>query len=68
MTTVRTADNKTVAKGARVFNYYDGKWGVVGRIDTDGWFDHTDDSGKVTSLNGERVCSVIPKGNPFYGE
>jgi hypothetical protein len=68
VSTVRTADNETVSTGDRVFNYYDGKWGTIGRIETDGWFDHIADDGRSTSLNGERVCVTIPRGNPFYGK
>lgn len=67
MKTVVTADGKVVAKGARVFNYYDGQWGTVGTIDYEGWFDHIPDHGsRGAILNGERVCVDIPPGNPFY--
>jgi len=31
--TIRTADGFDVHEGDRVFNYYDGKWGVIERID-----------------------------------
>ena len=27
--TVMTADGKAVAKGTRVFNFHDGKWGLI---------------------------------------
>lgn len=30
-----TADNKEVGLGDRVFNYYDGRWGVITKIDPD---------------------------------
>ena len=69
MSTVITADNKTVRIGDRVFNYYDGKWGtIVGPISNDGWFDHKADDGKFTSLNGERICQTIPKASHWYAE
>ena len=30
---ITTADGAEVTEGDRVYNYYDGKWGVIGRID-----------------------------------
>ncbi len=49
-----TEDNRTpIVEGMRVFNYYDGEWGIVTDIREDGWF-------KVngTSLNGARVSTT----------
>lgn len=66
MDKVRTADGKTVREGERVFDYYNGAWGTVGTVEDDGWFTFTSEAGRKTSLNGERVCVVIPRGNPFY--
>jgi hypothetical protein len=64
---ITTADGRTVGEGARVFDYYGGAWGTVGRIESDGWFTHTlDDGARGGYLNGERVCKRIPPGNPFY--
>jgi hypothetical protein len=64
---VKTADGRLVTEGDRVFNYYDGEWGTVGRVGSDGWFDHIREDGtRGALLNGERVCVVIPPGNPFY--
>lgn len=65
---ITTADGVTVSEGARVFDFYDGHWGVIRRIGSDGWFDHVredTDPGRGF-LNGERVCHRIPPGNPFY--
>jgi hypothetical protein len=31
---VTTADNALVGVGDRVFNYYDGRWGVITKIDS----------------------------------
>ena len=65
---IRTADNRLVGVGDRVFNYYDGHWGVIAtEPDNDGWFDVVDHlSGRRMYLNGERICVVIPPGNPFF--
>jgi ribosomal protein L37E len=75
---VRTADGKMVGPGARVFDYYGGHWGTIGNVDSDEsshpvergpdkrWFDHHRDDGGKGYLNGERVCTRIPAGNPFY--
>ena len=30
---ITTADGVEVTEGDRVYNYYDGEWGVIGRID-----------------------------------
>lgn len=56
---VRTADAKFVGEGDRVFNYYDGKWGVirVGSLASDGWFDLDQDDGSSALLNGERIST-----------
>lgn len=58
-----TEDDRTpIAEGDRLFNYYDGKWGVVGDIDSrDGWFDFHHDDGTTTTLNGVRVSTKEPK-------
>lgn len=57
-----TEDNRTpIVEGMRLFNYYDAKWGVVGRIDrSDGWFDFIHDDGSRALLNGVRVSTVEP--------
>jgi hypothetical protein len=57
-----TEDNHTpIVEGMRLFNYYDGKWGTVGRIyGDDGWFTFTHDDGTSTQLNGVRVSTVEP--------
>ena len=65
---IRSADGAELKEGDRVFNYYDGWWGTVGWIDPAGWFTLTDDvSAHSAVLNGERVCKVIPRDNPYYG-
>lgn len=64
--TIVTADGTEVTEGARVFDFYDGHWGTVGTIDSEGWFDHYREDGGRGYLNGERVCVRIPSGNPFY--
>jgi hypothetical protein len=67
MDTIRTADNKIATSGDRVFDYYDGHWGTIGQIiSADGWFDHHREDGGRGYLDGNRVCAVIPPGNPFY--
>jgi phospholipase/lecithinase/hemolysin len=64
-----TADGVTKTEGDRVFDYYDGAWGTISRIDSAGWFDLILDNGKRGGfLNGERVCHRIPRSNPFYSE
>lgn len=61
-----TSDGVTVFEGDRVFDYYVGRWGVVGKIGVDGWFDHHRDDGSNGFLNGERVAVEVPETNPFY--
>jgi hypothetical protein len=76
-----TEDGKEVGLGDRVFNYYDGVWGTITKIDElpqpnlrkdqnsgtpiedwdDYWFTHTDDEGRRTSLNGQRISTYDPK-------
>lgn len=57
-----TEDNRTpIVEGMRLFDYYGLKWGVVGVIDSDGWFDFTHDDGTRTTLNGVRVSTVEPR-------
>ena len=63
--TIRTEDGVTLQEGDRCFDYYNGRWGVIERIDSDGWFTHRSDA-RTTSLNGERVCVRLPRSNPFY--
>lgn len=64
---IRTADGQTVEPGDRVFDYYDGHWGVVGDdVDEEGWFTHHRDNGGRGLLNGERVAVVLPRTNPLY--
>lgn len=65
-TAIRTADGKEVGPGDRVFDYYDGHWGAVGEPDEQGWFDHHRDEGGRGYLNGDRVTTQIPPGNPYY--
>lgn len=53
-----TEDNRTpITEGQRLFNYYDQKWGTVGRIDSDGWFDFHHEDGTKALLNGARVST-----------
>ena len=55
---LKTEDNRTpITEGLRVYNYYDGFWGVVEDIREDGWFTLRGDDGSRTSLNGTRVSS-----------
>ncbi len=63
---VITEDGVRVYEGSRVFDYYNGHWGVIENIDEDGWFEHARDNGIFCSLNGERVAVVVPSTNPFY--
>ncbi len=74
-TAILTADGVEVGDGDRVFNYYDGAWGTITNIDPpnsytngDPWFTLKQDDGSRATLNGERVCVIIPRGNPFYKE
>ena len=57
-----TEDNRTPIKlGDRLFNYYDGKWGIVGEeAASDGWFRFDHDDGTYAILNGVRVSTVDP--------
>lgn len=53
-----TEDNRTpILEGSRVYNYYDGKWGVVHDIKENGWFLLEHDDGTRAVLNGARVSS-----------
>jgi hypothetical protein len=65
-TAIRTADGKEVGEGDRVFDYYDGHWGIIGKIDDAGWFDHIRDEGGRGYLNGDRVAVNVPESNPLY--
>jgi hypothetical protein len=56
---IYTADNVVVHKGDRVYNYYDCEWGTItSEMDQEGWFDFTNERGRVRGLNGERISSV----------
>lgn len=56
-----TADRKIVHQGDRVYNYYDGEWGIIAsEPDREGWFDFTDDNDRTKTLNGERITSLRP--------
>jgi hypothetical protein len=63
-----TEDNRTsIQDGQRLYNYYDGKWGIVefipGRFGTsyDGWFMLRHEDGTSTLLNGVRVSTTDRK-------
>lgn len=58
---ITTEDGKTVREGDRVFNYYDGWWGTLGPIDSEGWADVFGD-GKRAYLNGSRIATYDPRG------
>lgn len=59
--TFRTEDGVDVKIGDRVYNYYDMEPGVIesfaGNM-PDPWFDVRHDDGKVSVLNGQRICSM----------
>jgi hypothetical protein len=57
------ADGEHVVEGARVFNYYDRKWGhiVKGSMDDSGWFRVQHEDGTVKVLNGERITFANPQ-------
>ena len=55
---VKTEDGIKLEAGERAFNYYGRKPGVIGDIESDGWFDFNHDDGTKAFLNGERICSV----------
>lgn len=58
---VQTADGHYVTEGDRVWNYYDGWWGTVGKIDGDGWFNCAEIDGPHSALlNGERISQPTP--------
>ena len=62
MDQIVTADNHHVGVGDRVFNYYDGWWGVIRTIDDDGWcvVERIERGGGAKSLNGERLSVARP--------
>lgn len=63
-TDLTTEDNRTpITEGMRLFNYYDCKWGTVGRVDPrdNGWFEFHHEDGTSTTLNGVRVSTVDPR-------
>jgi hypothetical protein len=59
---LRTEDGATVKEGDRVYNYYDMKPGYIKpnsiRMMPDPWFDVVHDNGKVSVLNGQRICTL----------
>ena len=55
-----TEDGVRKFEGDRVFNYYDMVWGVIDRIDEDGWFRFTSPE-RTCSLNGQRVATYDPR-------
>lgn len=55
-----TEDGYRFEVGDRLFNYYDGKWGVVGEIDAQGWFTFFQDDGSSATLNSVRVAGRRP--------
>lgn len=58
-----TEDNRTPIKvGMKLFNYYDGEWGVVlSAPNVQGWFDFgLIKHDRITTLNGVRVSTVEP--------
>lgn len=56
-----TEDNHTpIVEGMRLYNYYDGEWGVVefnSHTEEDGWFYLRQDDGSKALLNGVRVST-----------
>lgn len=67
MDEIVTEDGVTVRKGDRVFNYYDGWWGTLGAIDSEGWADVHGANGKRAYLNGQRIATYDPKGSTDPG-
>lgn len=61
-----TEDGKTVRKGDRAFNYYDGYWVTVGDIDSEGWAD-CQGPARCCCLNGARLASYDPNGSKDPG-
>ena len=61
--TLLLEDGTYAGLGDRVFNYYDGKWGVIitPPKDYDGWVDVRHDDGTQAFLNGQRMASYNPK-------
>jgi len=58
---ITTSDGKYVSIGARVFNYYDRKWGkITTEPDMSGWFDVRHDDGTRACLNGDRISTYEP--------
>lgn len=53
-----TEDGIEVGVGTRVYNYYDMEPGEIAADAGQGWFDFRSDAGKVTLLDGSRVCSM----------
>lgn len=66
MDKILTEDGREVSEGDTVFDYYNGYWGIITDIDSQGWFYHVREEGGKCLLNGQRVCVRIPPGNPFY--
>jgi hypothetical protein len=77
MRLVTTADNALVGVGDRVFNYYDGRWGVIRDIDADAqpntmkgqttatpreeWDNHWFHLDNGDYLDGSRIALFDPK-------
>lgn len=72
-----TYDGVEITSGLRIFNYYDWRWGVVepeqfergglcepGGEHFNGWYTVKHDDGSSTLLNGHRMSTVHPKGEP----
>lgn len=53
-----TEDKVKLQAGDRAFDYYGMKPGVIGNVDSDGWFDFTHDDGTRSILDGSRICST----------
>jgi hypothetical protein len=60
---IETADGQLVSKNDRVYNYYDGWWGVIKEDpDNEGWFwcEEEGGGGRGKQLNGERIATYRP--------
>lgn len=58
--TVTTDDGVQLSEGDRAFSHYTCKWGVIGGIDANGWFDFLQDDGTTEFLNGQRIAARKP--------
>jgi len=61
MRSIVTEDEVTLVEGDRAFDYYGMKWGVIGTVDTYGWFDFIHDDSTRSTLNGERIATFDPR-------